>query len=120
MSLQPASPDSPYLVSRRFRRFPINVPVRVIAEKFGKVMIIQGRGTELNEGGLCVFAGAELKIREQIAVEFTPAYQGTPIRVRCVVRNRKDYNYGVEFELDTEADQEAVAEIRSILGGMAL
>jgi hypothetical protein len=120
MSSQPVPSETPYIVTRRYRRYPISVPVRVIAEKGDKVVIIQGRGNELNEGGLAVFAGLELKVGDKVAVEFTPAYTGSPIRVRCIVRNRNGYNYGVEFLLDTPNDVESVTEIKSILSGMAI
>lgn len=112
--------SSAYPIPRRFPRYQLNVPVRVIAQKCGKPVIAQGRGNELNEGGLAVFAGIEISVDEQVAVEFTPPYTGQPIRVRCVVRNRQGYNYGVKFLLENENDEHRAEEIRSVLRGMGL
>ncbi len=116
MSSQPVPPFS---VPRRWQRFSINVPVRVVAEKEDKVLIVQGRGNELNEGGLAIFAGVELRENERVAVEFTPPYSGVPIRVHCEVRNRNGYNYGVQFRQESIADEEAVNQIKMVLRSMA-
>jgi hypothetical protein len=111
-------PVSQYAIPRRFPRYKLNVPVRVIAEKFDKVIIAHGRGDELNQGGMAIFAGLELSIGAQVAVEFTPPYSGNPIRVRCVVRDRRGYNYGVEFLVENDVERERVAEISASLQGM--
>ena len=104
--------------SRRWPRYKLDLPVRVIADKRGKTVIVQARGNELNEGGLAIFAGTELREDEEIAVEFTPPYSGTPIRVRCVVRDRKGYMYGLEFLTQTIEDNESVEQIRFVLRGL--
>lgn len=107
-----------YHPARRWPRYKLDLPVRVIAVKATKTVIVQGRGNELNEGGLAVFAGLELTLYEEAAVEFTPPYSGNPIRVRCIVRNRKGYNYGLEFLTTTEEDCDNVEQIRSVLRGL--
>jgi PilZ domain len=117
MSTEPV-PVPQYQIPRRFPRYKLNVPVRVIVDKSDKVVIVQGRGDELNEGGMAIFAGVELSVGGQMAVEFTPPYSGNPIRVRCVVRDRRGYNYGVEFLLENETDNERVSDIRAALRGM--
>jgi hypothetical protein len=38
-----------------------------------------------------------------------------PIRVRCVVRNRRAYVYGVEFLLEDSQDLAKVNQIRTVL-----
>ncbi len=111
-------PVPQYPIPRRFPRYRLNVPVRAVVEKTEKVVIVQGRGDELNEGGMSIFAGVEVPVGGHLAVEFTPPYSGTPIRVRCVVRDRRGYNYGVEFLLESDSDHERVADIRAALRGM--
>jgi len=91
----------------------------VIANKPGKTVVVQGRGNELNEGGLALFAGVELAVNEQIAVEFTPPYSGQPMRARAVVRNRSGYTYGVEFLMENNEDIGNASQIRSVLRGLA-
>ena len=108
----------PYAVKRQWRRYQLDVPVRVITQPPRKVAVIEGRGRELNGGGMAVFAGTELSIDDQIAVEFTPPYSGQPIRVRCFVRDRNGYNYGVAFITENDADYENVSQIQTILQAM--
>ncbi len=99
---------------RRWPRFQIDVPIRVIVHKEDKVKILDGRGSALNDGGMALYAGAEFKLGEEIAVEFTPAYS-SPIRVEAKVRNRSGYNYGLEFLTETSEQQEQAARLRSHL-----
>lgn len=112
------APQAVYSKLRRWPRYKLNLPVRVVAERGDKTVIVPGRGNELNEGGLAVFVGMELSVDEQIAVEFTPPYTGVPIRARCVVRDRSGYNYGLEFLCETARDLDASVQISSVLRGM--
>jgi PilZ domain len=103
---------------RRWKRYNVNVPIRVIIERAMRSTIVQGRGSALSEGGMAIFAGAELKPGEHIAVEFTPPYSAPPVRVEARVCNRSGYDYGVEF-LDREPEQrEEVAMFRNHLASM--
>ena len=103
---------------RRWPRYKVDVPVRVITQGAIKVSIVSGRGSELNNGGMAVFAGTELVIGAQVMVEFTPPYSGHPIRVRCFVRNRNGYRYGVEFITESDDDYESVHQIETVLRSM--
>ncbi len=105
------------LNTRRYRRFKLDVPVRVVVHTEDKTRIIDGRGNELNEGGIAVQAGVELEVNDNVEVEFTPPY-GEPIRARAVVRNRNGYRYGLEFLAETASDFDRVADIRIALQGM--
>ena len=118
MSIQVVTPQQGYSTARRFPRYKVDVPVRVITQGLTKVTIVQGRGSELNVGGMAVFAGIELSIGAQVIVEFTPPYSGQPIRVRCFVRNRVGYRYGVEFITESDDDYENVNRIETILRSM--
>lgn len=115
MGIQVTLPQEGYQTLRRWPRYNIDVPVRLIAQRPTKVAIVQGRGRELGCGGIAVFAGIELSIDEQVAVEFTPPYAGEPIRVRGFVRNRSGYTYGVEFITDNNADYRSVGKLELIL-----
>jgi hypothetical protein len=53
------SPDSTSI--RRWPRYRVNVPIRVIVSRAMKASVFDGRGTSLNEGGMALFAGAELR-----------------------------------------------------------
>ncbi|HVZ15535.1 MAG TPA: PilZ domain-containing protein [Terriglobales bacterium] len=104
--------------TRRYRRYKLDVPVRVIVHSEEKTRIIHGRGQELNEGGLAVNAGVELEVGDQVEVEFTPAYTGQPLRARAAVRNRNGYRYGLEFLNETGSDKERIQDIRVALQGV--
>ena len=104
--------------TRRWKRYKLDVPVRVIVHTRMKTKIVDGRGNELNEGGLCVAAGVELQIGDRVEVEFTPPYSGEPLRARADVRNRNGYSYGFEFLLQEPEDIESVMQIRAALQGM--
>jgi len=104
-----------FVVPRRWKRYDIQVPLRVIVHRDEVVRRINGRGTELNEGGMGVFAGVELPLGEQIEVEFTPPYTNTPLRLWGAVRNRSGYYYGLEFLTENTGERAQVERFRQIL-----
>ncbi|MGA7381311.1 MAG: PilZ domain-containing protein [Terriglobales bacterium] len=104
-----------YPQERRWPRYKIDVPVRAVVHKPDKTLIRDGRGTEMSEGGMCLVAGVELGLGDEIEVEFTPPYSGEPIRVRSEVRNRDGYRYGVEFVADDKEERSDVARLRQML-----
>jgi hypothetical protein len=110
-----------YPVARRWTRHKLDVPIRVILHSQKQSRVITGRGREISEGGMAVFAGVELRQGDKIEVEFTPPYGG-PIRVQGIVRNRQGYSYGVEFlavneEQAAEKEHLRAALNSAILGG---
>jgi len=118
MATEVISHETMYEALRRWPRYKLEVPLRVVAKKADRTVIAQGRGNELNEGGMAVFAGLELALGEEVAIEFTPPYSGQPIRVRATVRNRQGYSYGVEFLILTIDDHQNVSQIRTVLRGL--
>ena len=104
-----------YTTMRRWPRLKIRVPVTVIVKKPNKTVYIDGRGTDLNEGGIAVFAGAELGIGEEVEISFTPPYRGEPLIARTIIRNRRGYTYGMEFVKETRDDAARVDRIRQVL-----
>ena len=63
---------------RRWPRHRLDVPLRVIIHTPDKTVIRDGRSRELSEGGMCFAAGVELKMGDQVEIEFTPACSGIP------------------------------------------
>lgn len=63
---------------------------------------------------MAVFAGVELSVDEQVAVEFTPPYS-EPIRARAFVRSRNGYTYGIEFITEDDTDYRNVRQLEAIL-----
>ena len=74
-----------YSSGRRWQRYKVNVPIRVIVCRAMRASIFDGRGTSLSEGGMALFAGAELRPGDQVAVEFTPPFSTPPIRVDAMI-----------------------------------
>jgi hypothetical protein len=103
--------------ARRWPRYKVEVPIRVIVTKAGQAKIFAARSTCLSEGGMGMFAGAELDLGDQVAVEFTHPY-GTPIRVDARICNRTGYTYGVEFLTDSGTRKEGIAQFRMHLSSL--
>ncbi len=104
---------------RRWKRLKISVPVTVILRKPNKTVYVDGRGADLNEGGIAVFAGRELAIGEEVEISFTPPYHGEPLVARTVIRDRRGYVYGMEFLQSSKEDAARVERIRQVLRALA-
>jgi len=91
---------------RRWQRFHFDVPIRLIFENGQHTRVAEGRGTELNEGGLGLYVGIELEIGDPVEVELTVPFYCLSLKLHGVVRNRpgNGYYYGIQF-VDTNANQ---------------
>jgi len=104
-----------YAHTRRWNRYKVDVPLRVIVGNERKATIVYARGTSLSEGGMAMFASAELRPGDQVAVEFTPPYSAPPIRVEARICNRQGYTYGVEFLTDSSSQIQGAVQLRKHL-----
>ena|SRR5579864_8542048 len=102
-------------VFRRWQRYRLNLPISVIHVYDGGTKIVAGRGNDMSEGGVLVFAGMELKTGDEVAIEFMPPYSDAPLRARGIIRHRRGYNYGVEFIMDTPAEKDQIEKFRGML-----
>jgi PilZ domain-containing protein len=102
-------------VFRRWQRYRLNIPIRLIYTHEGTSKIVSGRGNDMSEGGVLVFAGLELKTGDAVSIEFTPPFSAGPVRAKGIVRHRRGYNYGVEFVQETDADKELTERFRGLL-----
>ena len=102
-------------VFRRWQRYRLNIPIRLIYTHDGSTKIMSGRGNDMSEGGVLVFAGLELKTDDEVQIEFTPPFSAGPVRAKGVVRHRRGYNYGIEFILDNQTDREQTEKFRGLL-----
>ncbi|HEY6766517.1 MAG TPA: PilZ domain-containing protein [Candidatus Sulfotelmatobacter sp.] len=79
---------------RRWRRLPVDFPVQVLTAKGFSTTVVPGRGTELSEGGMVLYAGALLSPGDLLEIEFkTPCHS----RMTAIVRSRNGFCFGVEF-----------------------
>jgi hypothetical protein len=79
---------------RRWDRMPVDLNVRVVTSKGFSTTVVQGRGTELSQGGMMLYAGILLNPGDLLEIEFD-----TPVnsRVPAIVRSRDGYCFGLEF-----------------------
>jgi hypothetical protein len=93
---------------RRWPRHEANLPVQVALLYNLNRTVVPGRGTEISEGGMALYAGVDLKLHDLMDVEFL-----TPSRacVTGIVRNRSGYCFGLEFltPLSPEAELQVPA-----------
>jgi hypothetical protein len=85
-----------------------------------KASIFEGRGTSLSEGGMALFAGAEFRLGDQVAVEFTPPFSSPPIRVEAKICNRTGYHHGVAFLAIDNSQRQNVDQLRMHLASFAI
>src|SRR5208282_5964141 len=82
---------------RVFPRYPINVPLDLIALRFGVPENLPGRCTDISETGVGVVVAGELAAGQQVAVELRLPNVGVPVRARAVVRYQFRLHCGLEF-----------------------
>jgi hypothetical protein len=110
-------PEVGYPALRRWARYRAHMLTCLIAQKPRKVVIVSGRGSELNLGGMTVYAGIELAVNEQVRVAFTPPNCAESLTLQCVIRDRNGYTYGVEFIHD-EAVGGPIEQMQRILNAL--
>ena len=80
--------------TRRWPRHPVELPVLVFPRGGDSKLTVQGRGIEMSEGGMTLYAGLPLKPGDYMDLEFqTPGRT----RVSAIVRSRTGYCFGLEF-----------------------
>lgn len=98
--------------TRRWPRYPVDLPVTVVVPSTLAPTPISGRGTELSRGGMAVYAGVDLNPGDLMHVEFpTPR----PLRIRAMVRNRSGFCFGVEFVSVMTSEAAALAASESLV-----
>jgi len=103
--------DDPTEERRRWHRFQFTVPVRVRIEKARDATLMNTHGSQMNDGGLAVYADTELPIGEEAEIEFTDYH----LTVRGGVRNRAGDLYGMEFLSTSTTERSQLSLLRQIL-----
>ena len=96
---------------RRWHRYQFTVPVRVRIEKARDATLINTHGSQMNNGGLAVYADIELPVGEEAEIEFTDYH----LTVRGGVRNRAGDLYGMEFLETSATERHQLSLLRQIL-----
>src|SRR5271156_2017670 len=82
---------------RNSPRHAINVPVDLIALRFGVPENLPGRCTDISEAGVGAVVAGEMAAGQQVAVELRLPNIGAPMRVRALVRYQSRLRCGLEF-----------------------
>ncbi len=101
---------------RKFPRVKLDVRLRATVRKGGNRVPVQGRGSNLSEGGLAAFLPVELGIGDFIELDVILPYATQPMKLRAVVRNRRSFTYGMEFVDTTAAQKSVIARACGALG----
>lgn len=80
--------------TRRWDRLPVDLPVRVITSKGFSTTVVPGRGTEMSQGGMVLYAGVLLDPGDLLEIEFETPFAS---RVPAIVRSRNGFCFGLEF-----------------------
>ena len=101
--------------TRRWPRYQVNLPIRMLVCKPGTLRVTHVRWHELNAGGMTVCAIIELVPGDQVQLEFLSVRSRQPIRLKATVRKRVDYHYGLEFFATNPAEQKEVKALRKMI-----
>jgi len=82
---------------RVFPRYPINVPMDLVALRSGVPENLPGRCTDLSEAGVGAVVAGELAAGQHVAVELRLPNVGVPVRARALVRYQSRLHCGLEF-----------------------
>jgi hypothetical protein len=80
--------------TRRWRRFRVDLPVRVLTCSRLPAVVMTGRGTELSRNGMALHAAVDIELDDLLEVEFLIPH---PLKVLATVRSRRGYYFGLQF-----------------------
>jgi len=100
---------------RRWRRCEFTALVRVTIEKSRRLLVINARGSEMNNGGLAVEADTELTVGDEAEFRFMPPHFYPFVSLRGVIRDLKGGRYGVEFVSTSAAEAKRLGLFRQSL-----
>ena len=91
--------------TRRWPRYPVDLPVRIVAINGILTTPISARGSEISRAGMAVCATTALKPGDLLQLQFPIS---GPSRVTAVVRNRNGDCLGLEFLTQLPSDDETM------------
>ena len=82
---------------RRWVRHRFCAPVRISPQGVGHSSAIEGLCLTLSEGGMSLFAAANVAVGTKVKVEFLQPAADERASIEGTIRNRMVYLYGVEY-----------------------
>jgi hypothetical protein len=80
--------------TRRWQRYPVELPVRILSCSRLPATAVTGLGTGLSQGGMALYTGVDMEPDDLIEVEFPTS---PSLKVMTTVRNRSGHYFGLEF-----------------------
>jgi len=80
--------------TRRWPRYPVDLPVRILPCSRLPATAVTGRGTELSQGGMALYTAVDMEPDDLMEVEFLSPH---PLKFMATVRNRSGHYFGLEF-----------------------
>jgi hypothetical protein len=93
---------------RKFLRYRVSLPVTATVLRSGGYVTIEGRSTELAEGGLGLMLSADIASGEIVDLQLWIPSLKEPLTLRAVVRRRDRLAYGLEFVSILAEQREAI------------
>jgi len=97
-------------VVRRWRRYPVNTPIRMIYVRDGERTSSFGSTCDISEGGVAVDTRVSLELGEQVHLEFALPYSEHVYRIPAMVRSRRRTGYSLEFLSISRAERQALTK----------
>jgi len=94
---------------RRWQRQLVDLPLGVAMGNGQLGTVVPGRGTEISEGGMALYAGIDLEPGDLMAIEFRAPCDAW---VAGIVRSRTGYYFGLEFLTPVLAGSETTSGAR--------
>jgi len=95
---------------RRWKRHWLNAPIRLFTDS----TVIDGRSIRLSEGGIYLFALANLAPGDEIRIEYPASESDEPLSRSGVVRNRAIYLYGIEFLAEQQQSNLPIRPVKAL------
>jgi CheY-like chemotaxis protein len=105
-------------LTRISHRYLVTTPVEIKLVRGGAVSRAMGQSLDVSEDGMCLDATLDMLPGEAITVRFGLPTSPEMLEVRGTVRHRKEIQYGVEFIMITDQQQQAIRSLCSVLPPM--
>lgn len=98
---------------RAFARTLVHLPITVISSQRRKTDVVNGKASDLSEGGMAVVVASDLSVHQSIWIEFKAVVFNQPVQMRGIVRHSSEGRYGVEFQ---SPSRDQLEQIQRIIG----
>jgi len=80
--------------TRRWQRYPVDLPLGILVCNGRSEKLVRGLATEISQGGMSLYATIPLEPGDLTEIQFEKPHKA---RIPAIVRNRTGYFYGLEF-----------------------